>query len=399
MISDSFGKPVVHCETDVLSTARSEGNVTRYETRLGAVYRLEARVLPYLTGSVYLFPSRETTGFWTLVDAGSGGKESSADLKSAFAVVRERFDPSFSPSAIRRILLTHAHIDHFGGVYELTRMNGAEVWLHAFESRVVSAYDACAIVENMRYVNFLRECGIPDAQIEPILDGFGFRPGRAKSVPVARKLLGGERFDSIDVVYLPGHSSGHVAYLYGDVVFTGDLLLSKTLTQIWPARTTPQTGLLNYISSLMKLRELAESYERARGCKLVAFAAHEEPILDIPERVARAFRGLERRNQRLLGIMREENAPLSIAEIMPKMYWSGRPNREFFALSDVASRVELLLQLGAIQIVDYERVSPSSPTLWYRPSFSDTKATENTVEQVLRMNAARNETQLFERKA
>ena len=76
MISDSFGKPVVHCETDVLSTARSEGNVTRYETRLGAVYRLEARVLPYLTGSVYLFPSRETTGFWTLVDAGSGGKES-----------------------------------------------------------------------------------------------------------------------------------------------------------------------------------------------------------------------------------------------------------------------------------------------------------------------------------
>ncbi len=385
--------------SNVLSNSHEEGSVTRYETELGVVYRLQARVLPYLSGSVYLFSAHASPGRWTLVDAGSGVRESRADLQVGFEIVRDRFDRSFSPERIDRILLTHAHIDHFGGVAELTRANGAEVWIHAFESRLVAAYDACAIVENTRYVNFLRECGASEDEITPILDGFGFRPGRATSVPVARKLLGGERFDSLEVVYLPGHSSGGVAYLWGDVIFTGDLLLSKTLAQIWPTRMTPQTGLLNYVDSLARLRELALRYERSRGRKLIAFAAHEDVIPDIPEQVARALRGQEKRNQRLLRLLNDESSPTSLMELMPKMYWSGRPNREFFALSDVASRVEGLLQLGALELADYDRVSANTPTLRYRVSLANTESTKNTIEQIIGMHASRNKSYLFERKS
>ncbi|MBP5621941.1 MAG: hypothetical protein J6X44_08000, partial [Thermoguttaceae bacterium] len=205
---------------------------------------------------------------------------------------------------------------------------------------------------------------------------------------VSRKLFGGETFESIKFFYLPGHSSGHLAILFGNVIFTGDLILSKTLTQIWPTRMTPQTGALNYVFSLMRLEKIATSYEARFGRKLTALPSHENPIGDIPRRVEAVLRGMERRNQRLMTVLRESEAPLTLLELTRKMYWNGRPNREFFALSDVGSRVELLLQLGLLDVAESERLTRESPALRYRTLFSDTETAENTIQQVLGMYLA-----------
>ena len=67
------------------------------------------------------------------------------------------------------------------------------------------------------------------------------------------------------------------------------------------------------------------------------------------------------------------------------MYWNGRPNREFFALSDVGCRVELLLQLGILEIVDSERLTNETPVLRYKALLSDAETAENTIQQVVRM--------------
>ena len=135
----------------------SDGRVERLRTRSGfVIYRIGARVLPFLPGSIYLFADptvaprstvagtstlkkrvtqvvgetkvapQETLGgavpairtcpaeYW-LIDVGSGTDESNADLESAFRTIREEFEPDFAPEKIKRILLTHSHIDHFGG--------------------------------------------------------------------------------------------------------------------------------------------------------------------------------------------------------------------------------------------------------------------------------------------
>ncbi len=363
----------------------STGAVVQFHTSAGIVYQIQAHVLPYLTGSVYLAPAEDG---WVLIDSGCGDSTSNADLERGFEIVRGEFDASFKIEKIRRVVLTHAHVDHFGGVYEWSRRCGAEVWVHAFESRLVNSYDTCARVENLRYERFLLEAGVPSEDVQPILDGFGFRPGRVREAEVSRKLYGGETFGAMKFLYLPGHSSGHLAILFGDVVFSGDLLLSKTLTQIWPTRMTPQTGALNYIFSLKKLEKIAISFEARFGKKLTALPAHEEPIGDIPRRVETVLRGTERRNQRLTTVLRDSETPLSLLELTRKMYWNGRPNREFFALSDVGSRVELLLQLGLLEIVDSERLTRESPVLRYRTLFSNAETAENTVQQVLRMYLA-----------
>ena len=148
---------------------------------------------------------------------------------------------------------------------------------------------------------------------------------------------------------------------------------------------TPQTGVLNYVRSLLKLKQIAIDFELLNGQKLIAFPAHEEPIFDIPSRVDKALRGMERRNNRLLKLFSEETAPMTLWEILPKMYWSGRPNREFFALSDIGSRVELFLQLNLLRVADSERLSRSNPAIRYQLSFANAEAAKNTIKQVVRM--------------
>lgn len=76
---------------------------------------------------------------------------------------------------------------------------------------------------------------------------------------------------------------------------------------------------------------------------------------------------------------------MTLWEILPKMYWSGRPNREFFALSDIGSRVELFLQLNLLRVADSERLSRSNPAIRYQLSFANAEAAKNTIKQVVRM--------------
>lgn len=387
----------------------SDGAVCRLRTSGGSVvYRIQARVLPFLIGSVYLIGENDKNGKvavssapseYLLIDAGSGTSESNADLETAFRTIREEFEPTFAPEKIARILLTHSHIDHFGGAFELRKRGGAEIWAHSFESCLIADYDSCAFVENRRYAAFLREAGATEDEIPQILTGFGFVPGRAKSAPVARTLFGGEKIGKIRTFYLPGHSPGHLAFLLDDVIFTGDLVLSKTLTQIWPSRTTPRTGLFNYLDSLRKLSEIAENFETARGRKLVALPGHEEPIFDVPSRVSQAFRATDRRNRRLLNILSASDEPATLFEIARRMYWSGRPNREFFALSDVGSRVEFLEQLGFLRVANAAELSDAAPALRYAPLFSDAKLAEDSIQQILRMNFAGYQPEPVERDA
>ena len=121
-------------------------------------------------------------------------------------------------SSIKRIIMTHTHLDHIGCLTEIKKMiPKAELWVHKNEAepiengddRIIHGMDAFKSMCEMQY---------------------GIRPGDLK-FKVDRKLEGAEMLEIggmvWEVIHIPGHSTGGIA-LYesaqkilipGDVVY------------------------------------------------------------------------------------------------------------------------------------------------------------------------------------
>ncbi len=100
------------------------------------------------------------------------------------------------------ILVTHTDVDHIGGVAALAEGTGAEVWAPAGE------------VEDLR-------SGSPRG-------GFPVAPHNP-----AHLVTGGDEISvagiTFDVIDVPGHSRGHVAFHSGGELFAGDLLFAGSV--------------------------------------------------------------------------------------------------------------------------------------------------------------------------
>jgi hydroxyacylglutathione hydrolase len=125
-------------------------------------------------------------------------------------------DPGDDPSALRLdlarmgartagILVTHSDVDHIKGVAALADSTGAEVWAPVGE------------VEALR--RGLTRGGLAVPPHEPAHTVSG-----GDEITVA-----GIAFDVIDV---PGHSSGHVAFHHEGELFSGDLLFAGSVGRV-----------------------------------------------------------------------------------------------------------------------------------------------------------------------
>ena len=148
-------------------------------------------------GMINCFLVREADGF-TLVDAGLRGS-----AKSILGAASRLGAP------IRRIVLTHAHIDHIGSLDGLIAvLPAAELSAGKREARLLA-----------------KDLSLDAGENGKTLLGFT----GAKSRP-SRLLVEGERVGSLQAVASPGHTPGHLAYL--DVrdaaLIAGDAFTTQT---------------------------------------------------------------------------------------------------------------------------------------------------------------------------
>jgi hydroxyacylglutathione hydrolase len=107
--------------------------------------------------------------------------------------------------AAAAILVTHADVDHIAGVAELARVRGTDVWMPAGEA------------DDLR--RGTTRHGIPVAPHDPehvVTDG-------------DRIAAAGIEFE---VIGIPGHSPGHVAYATDGAIFSGDLLFHDSVGRV-----------------------------------------------------------------------------------------------------------------------------------------------------------------------
>ncbi len=120
---------------------------------------------------------------------------------------------------LKRIVLTHAHRAHLGGLAVLQGGSGAQVYCHEWEADIVigDRKQQCMSLKPMR-----------PWVLWPFQIGSLF--GRHRPCEVDAYLSDGDRVGPLEVLHTPGHTPGHLAFYWPEcsVLFAGDSLVT------WP---------------------------------------------------------------------------------------------------------------------------------------------------------------------
>jgi glyoxylase-like metal-dependent hydrolase (beta-lactamase superfamily II) len=102
--------------------------------------------------------------------------------------------------SIKHILLTHHDVDHVGNAALLQEETGATLW---------------ASKDDIPYI--LGDKGRPGIKK---LVSFILRPKKPEKIQVYQNTTIGD----VQIISTPGHTPGHVSFLYEDILFAGDLV-------------------------------------------------------------------------------------------------------------------------------------------------------------------------------
>jgi glyoxylase-like metal-dependent hydrolase (beta-lactamase superfamily II) len=146
-------------------------------------------------------------------------------------------------SDIRRILLTHGHRAHLGGLAPLKQASGAPVYCHAWEADIIAGErrPQCMSLRPMRPYRLWHY------QVAS-------RFGKHNPVVADHIVNGGERVGPLQVIHAPGHTPGHLVFYWPErkALFAGDALVTYPILEPgWRAFT------LNMKQNLVTLRMLA----------------------------------------------------------------------------------------------------------------------------------------------
>lgn len=332
--------------------------IRRFESAGGVrIYRIPCRALPQLSGRVHLLVG---AGPPTLVDTGAGG-ESTRQVVEGIQAIRGEFGESIGLESIERILITHNHVDHVGGLAQIARASGAKVGVHPLDRRGVTCFDEHVLHVSRLVRAFLRNAGVPASRHDAMIGLFGLVAGRVESWPCDFDLSDGQSLDGIGVIHTPGHSPGHVCLLVDDVLLAADHILPVTVPQQWPESIGPYNGLGHYLESLEKIRAV-------EGIRL-GLGGHEMATREVYARIEQIRQTQLRRLERLVDLIGAAPRPSTVAELAARMYTKVHGLHALLALMDVGSRVEYLYQRGRLEIANRDQLQASAEAAYrYRPA-------------------------------
>ncbi|HEV7883254.1 MAG TPA: MBL fold metallo-hydrolase [Solirubrobacteraceae bacterium] len=126
-----------------------------------------------------------------------------------------------SASELTDIVLTHAHRSHLGGVAALKRLSGARVLCHDREAAIVEGREQAPPVSLLP----LRPLVLMPFRVLSYLH----RPPHVPC-PVDGTIGEGDSIGRLQVLHVPGHTPGHLAFLWKDrMLIVGDAILT------WPS--------------------------------------------------------------------------------------------------------------------------------------------------------------------
>ena len=282
------------------------------------VHRLELPlgIHGVMTVSAYLLAG---DGADTLVDCGVAaaatedgdpGPDGTAALEAALTACGSGFE------LIERIVVTHAHIDHFGLAGEVVRRSGGALWMHRRTELDLAKYGEPDEAVDRREL-MLADHGLFGAELTETSRGLcDWLPVMPSIGRPSTLLDGGERFvvgdRTWEVLHTPGHSWGHVClWSAADrLLCSGDHLLKVASPPVTFERGFDADPMGSYLASLERVRLLDPT---------LTLPGHGPPFPDGARRAASISRNKVRRLAQIREMVetRERTAIELTAELHP----------------------------------------------------------------------------------
>lgn len=318
------------CLTLVNDSTALEQLLTDELRRVGIEARPVVMMTPWDIGAVtaYLFPNDPVT----LIDGGVSTPEGWAAITTALAA------EGLDQSDVKRVIVTHAHTDHFGGAALLQQASQeagrCEVLLHPSDIAICKP-------DEWRATN--REIFLPLGFTEEMIATFwSDGPTFDWKLPSFTPVLDGEVFETgtarLRIEHHPGHSPGHI-WVVDDAtgaIFVGDYVLADHPTnggleidRTHPTGRAPLLALYNE-----GLRELMDREAPA------LFPGHGPPIAGHRDLIRRRLEKTERRTRHVHNALSER--PRTALDVGRAMY-GGRAERSWEMMADLVGRLDLLV--------------------------------------------------------
>jgi glyoxylase-like metal-dependent hydrolase (beta-lactamase superfamily II) len=299
---------------------------------------------PFAVGAVNVYLAGDT-----LIDCGVGDDTSYAALAAELHAV------GCAITDLRRIIVTHHHIDHAGLAGRLARESGAhsdvQVWAHPLtvphleDPRRVrhkdDAYTSALFAAN----------GVPAALITRMVGYTDYLLKLTSPVPVSRTLNEGDTIEFAErewvVLHTPGHAGDLICLYQPDtaIMLSSDHLLnhisSNALLEAPAHRDDPRPKrLLDYAKHL---RRIAEYDIR------IAYTGHGDPVTDIPALVSARLESMHKRADRLYDLF--EGRPHTLYALTQKMFPRAAESDPYLAMSEVLGHLDLLEEQGRATVL------------------------------------------------
>lgn len=323
----------------------SAGPVTCYSVEGGArIYRIPVRAFPMLIANIHIVIIDD---YIALIDTGTGIEESNDHLRMGLATLRDEWNERFRWDDLKRIVVTHAHIDHYGGLGMVRSQTSAPIAVHVLDRRVLTNHEERLLLASRALSGFLWRAGISEASHASLMSMYNWSKDLFRSVEVETVIQDGDLLDDLFLVHhTPGHCPGQVCLQIGDILFSADHVLPFTSPHMAPESITPSTGLDHYLQALDKIAAVP-------GIRL-ALGGHEEPIDNLYARVAQIKSSHIRKLERIRSACRE---PRTINDLASAIYPTVRGYDVLLALEEIGAHVEYLDQRGELEIANLAEVA------------------------------------------
>lgn len=276
----------------------------------------------------------------TLIDTGPQTPEALAALQAGLA------RHGVALGDIQRVIISHAHADHYGLVGVVVAASGAEVWTHPLAQPLVEGWVFYLAPREQFWLDLLLAAGVPEGPARRTADLYRGMQQFITHAPVSRLLdeggviaLAGADWQ---VLHCPGHADNLLClYEPGDRLLLGnDHLLAHISSNaiVGPpplGETERRRPLVDYWTSLCRIYGMEIA---------LVLPGHGEAVADVRSLINSRFRFYEQRLARLQGELR--GGPRTIWQLAEALFRRLDTVDTFLAASEVLGHLDVLEDKG-----------------------------------------------------